>query len=68
MSKPKPPLEEMTLRQMRKIASLLQIPRYSRMRKAQLLKAIQIKKNNLQSDNNSIDSATKKKNYLIQST
>ena len=35
-------LEEMTLRQLRRIASQLNIPRYSRMRKAQLLSAIKI--------------------------
>ena len=34
------PLEEMTLRQLRKVASELGISRYSRMRKAQLLTAI----------------------------
>ncbi len=43
MSKQLPPIEEMTLRQLRKIASLLNIPLYSRMRKAQLLSAIQEK-------------------------
>ena len=53
----------MTLRQLRKIASLHNIPRYSRMRKAQLLKTIQIKQNNLQSDN-FIHSEIKKKNRL----
>ncbi len=35
-----PPLEEMTLRQLRKVASEYNISRYSRMRKAQLLVAI----------------------------
>ncbi|EAZ89820.1 DUF4912 domain-containing protein [Crocosphaera chwakensis] len=35
-----PPLEEMTLRQLRKVASEYNISRYSRMRKAQLLIAI----------------------------
>ncbi|MGK7958941.1 DUF4912 domain-containing protein [Crocosphaera sp.] len=35
-----PPLEEMTLRQLRKVASKYNISRYSRMRKAQLLIAI----------------------------
>jgi hypothetical protein len=50
MTQPRQPLEEMTLRQLRKIASMLNISRYSRMRKAQLLKTIQIKQNNLQSD------------------
>ncbi|MBF2056028.1 MAG: DUF4912 domain-containing protein [Cyanobacterium sp. T60_A2020_053] len=43
MSKQRPPIEEMTLRQLRKVASDLNIPRYSRMRKAQLLSAIQVK-------------------------
>ncbi|MBL1211421.1 MAG: DUF4912 domain-containing protein [Geminocystis sp. GBBB08] len=45
MSKQRQLLEEMTLRQLRKVASLLNIPRYSRMRKAQLLSAIQEKEN-----------------------
>ena len=40
MAKKRPPLEEMTLRQLRKVASELSISRYSRMRKAQLLDAI----------------------------
>ncbi len=43
MSNQLPPLEEMTLRQLRKVASVLNIPRYSRMRKAQLFSAIQAK-------------------------
>jgi len=37
----RPPLEEMTLRQLRKVASEYNISRYSRMRKAQLIEAIQ---------------------------
>jgi hypothetical protein len=41
MAKERPPLDEMTLRQLRKVASELNISRYSRMRKAQLLAAIQ---------------------------
>ena len=40
MAKERPPLEEMTLRQLRKVASEYQISRYSRMRKAQLLASI----------------------------
>jgi len=40
MAKERPPLEEMTLRQLRKVASQYNISRYSRMRKAQLLEAI----------------------------
>lgn len=47
MTESKQNLEEMTLRQLRKIASLLNIPRYSRMRKQQLLEAIRLKKNSL---------------------
>jgi len=47
MTDQKQPLEEMTLRQLRKIASILNIPRYSRMRKQQLLNTIKIKKNDL---------------------
>lgn len=41
MAKERPPLEEMTLRQLRKVASEYGISRYSRMRKAQLLAAVQ---------------------------
>ncbi|MFM6191980.1 DUF4912 domain-containing protein, partial [Planktothrix sp.] len=41
MSKERPPLEDMTLRQLRKVASEYGISRYSRMRKSQLLEAIQ---------------------------
>ncbi|AKG21770.1 DUF4912 domain-containing protein [Calothrix sp. 336/3] len=40
MAKERPPLEEMTLRQLRKVASFYGISRYSRMRKSQLLAAI----------------------------
>lgn len=40
MAKERPPIEEMTLRQLRKIASQYNISRYSRMRKAQLLAEI----------------------------
>ena len=40
MAKERPPLEEMTLRQLRKVASEYKISRYSRMRKAQLLSSI----------------------------
>jgi uncharacterized protein len=41
MSKERPPLEELTLRQLRKIASEYGVSRYSRMRKDQLLASIQ---------------------------
>ncbi|UKO97412.1 DUF4912 domain-containing protein [Nostoc sp. UHCC 0870] len=41
MAKERPPLEEMTLRQLRKVASEFSISRYSRMRKSQLLASIQ---------------------------
>jgi hypothetical protein len=41
MAQERPPLEEMTLRQLRKVAAEYEISRYSRMRKSQLLKAIQ---------------------------
>ncbi|RAM48664.1 DUF4912 domain-containing protein [Mastigocladus laminosus UU774] len=41
MAKERPPLEEMTLRQLRKVASSYSVSRYSRMRKSQLLAAIQ---------------------------
>jgi hypothetical protein len=41
MAKERPPLEEMTLRQLRKVASEYSVSRYSRMRKSQLITAIQ---------------------------
>ncbi|MGC1395164.1 MAG: DUF4912 domain-containing protein [Coleofasciculaceae cyanobacterium] len=41
MAKERPPIEEMTLRQLRKVASEYSISRYSRMRKSQLLAEIQ---------------------------
>ncbi len=41
MANKRPPLEEMTLRQLRKVASEYNISRYSRMRKAELLAAVQ---------------------------
>ena len=41
MAKERPPLEEMTLRQLRRIASECNVFRYSRMRKSQLLAAIE---------------------------
>ncbi|HEY9653602.1 MAG TPA: DUF4912 domain-containing protein [Coleofasciculaceae cyanobacterium] len=41
MAKERPPLEEMTLRQLRRVASEYGVSRYSRMRKAQLLAEIQ---------------------------
>ncbi|MBE9046107.1 DUF4912 domain-containing protein [Pleurocapsales cyanobacterium LEGE 10410] len=40
MAKERPPLEEMTLRQLRKVASEYKISRYSRMRKSQLFSSI----------------------------
>jgi uncharacterized protein len=40
MAKERPPLDDMTLRQLRRVASEYNISRYSRMRKAQLLAAI----------------------------
>ncbi len=43
MAKERPPLEEMTLRQLRRVASQKNVPRYSRMRKSELLAAIQEK-------------------------
>ncbi|PSR16210.1 Rho termination protein [filamentous cyanobacterium CCP3] len=41
MSSPRPPLEDMTLRQLRKVASEYEVSRYSRMRKTELIEAIQ---------------------------
>ncbi len=45
MAQERPPIEEMTLRQLRKVASELKISKYSRMRKAQLKDAIKDKQN-----------------------
>ncbi len=42
MSAERPPLEEMTLRQLRRVASEYNVSRYSRMRKDQLLEAIKV--------------------------
>ncbi|MGQ4647654.1 DUF4912 domain-containing protein [Lyngbya aestuarii] len=41
MAKERPPLEEMTLRQLRRVASEYGVSRYSRMRKSQLLAEVQ---------------------------
>ncbi|MEO0535849.1 MAG: DUF4912 domain-containing protein [Cyanobacteria bacterium P01_A01_bin.123] len=41
MTSERPPLEEMTLRQLRKVASEYEISRYSRMRKTELVSSIQ---------------------------
>lgn len=41
MARERPPLDEMTLRQLRKVAAELEISRYSRMRKSQLVADIQ---------------------------
>ena len=41
MSTQRPPLEEMTLRQLRRVASEYEVSRYSRMRKSELIAAIQ---------------------------
>ena len=41
MTSQRPPLEEMTLRQLRKVASEYEVSRYSRMRKVELIEAIQ---------------------------
>lgn len=43
MAQERPPIEEMTLRQLRRVASELKISKYSRMRKAQLKAAIENK-------------------------
>lgn len=64
MSNQLPPLGEMTLRQLRKVASMLNIPRYSRMRKAQLLTAIRAKESNVLQNPNQIST---KSNLINQS-
>jgi len=42
MMSQRPPLEEMTLRQLRRVASELEVSRYSRMRKSELIAAIRM--------------------------
>jgi len=55
MAKERPPLEEMTLRQLRKVASAYNISRYSRMRKSQLLAEIQkVEKEKLSGNQSSV--------------
>jgi hypothetical protein len=62
MAKARPPLEEMTLRQLRKVASEYNIFRYSRMRKSQLLEAIlNIERQNQQSGSPAVTSETQEK-------
>ena len=41
MTQPRPPLDEMTLRELRRVASEFEVSRYSRMRKTELIDAIQ---------------------------
>nr|WP_283758796.1 DUF4912 domain-containing protein [Roseofilum casamattae] len=52
MTNNRPPLSEMTLRQLRKVASQYQISRYSRMRKSELLQAIIEAQNSANSSGN----------------
>ncbi|PSB07100.1 Rho termination protein [Pleurocapsa sp. CCALA 161] len=57
MAKERPPLEEMTLRQLRKVASEYKISRYSRMRKSQLLTSIREAIKNTEQERFSQDSS-----------
>ena len=66
MTDKRPPLGEMTLRQLRKVASLLNISRYSRMRKAQLLEAIKQKENEIVGSN--LSSSSQKSNLIQEQT
>lgn len=45
MSQSRPPLDEMTLRELRRVASEFEVSRYSRMRKTELIEAIQTAQN-----------------------
>ena len=58
MAREQPPLEEMTLRQLRKVASEYNISRYSRMRKEQLLEEILKKAKTESSSPSSIATST----------
>ena len=61
-------LETMTLRQLRKVASELKIPRYSRMRKAQLLDAIKKTLNKLEQQKPIQDSSSTQEEQQVEAS
>ena len=68
MAKERPPLEEMTLRQLRKVASEYKISRYSRMRKAQLLVSIKEAINKTQQEKFSQDQSDMQEEQQVKGT
>ncbi|MEO1799946.1 MAG: DUF4912 domain-containing protein, partial [Cyanobacteria bacterium J06629_2] len=68
MAKERPPLEEMTLRQLRKVASEYKISRYSRMRKAQLLTSIREAIKNSEQSRFSQNSSDMQEEQQVKST
>ncbi|MEL6437996.1 MAG: DUF4912 domain-containing protein [Cyanobacteria bacterium J06621_8] len=68
MAKERPPLEEMTLRQLRKVASEYKISRYSRMRKAQLLTSIKEAINKTETERFSQDQSDMQEEQQVKGT
>ncbi|MEM7758805.1 MAG: DUF4912 domain-containing protein [Cyanobacteria bacterium P01_A01_bin.40] len=68
MAKERPPLEEMTLRQLRKVASEYKISRYSRMRKAQLLVSIREAINKTEQERFSQDQSEMQEEQQVKGT
>jgi uncharacterized protein len=68
MAKERPPLEEMTLRQLRKVASEYKISRYSRMRKSQLLTSIREASKNTEQERFSQNSSDMQEEQQVKGT
>lgn len=68
MAKERPPLEEMTLRQLRKVASECKISRYSRMRKSQLLTSIREALKNTEKERFSQNSSDMQEEQQVKGT
>lgn len=68
MAKERPPLEEMTLRQLRRVASEYKVSRYSRMRKAQLLTSINEAMSSTRQEDFYQDSSIIQEEQLVKAT
>ncbi|ELS03989.1 hypothetical protein Xen7305DRAFT_00037170 [Xenococcus sp. PCC 7305] len=68
MAKERPPLEEMTLRQLRKVASEYNVSRYSRMRKAQLLTSIKEAMKKVETEKSDQGSSLNQEEQQVKST
>jgi uncharacterized protein len=68
MAKERPPLEDMTLRQLRKVASEYKISRYSRMRKSQLLTSIREASKNTEQERFSQNSSDMQEEQQVKGT